>query len=135
MLILTGPYLGCDRLVSRAKVTENQVMAISIISVSSDSSDESVGTSTSKVVLFGTIPTTVPATTPIADSPIIHDDIPLIPTETPTISPIVPTRPPVAPTIQYTSPFIYLNSSNSNTPNTPPLPIHDTPPTKITQST
>ncbi|GJU19032.1 putative ribonuclease H-like domain-containing protein [Tanacetum coccineum] len=90
-----------------------KVMAISIISVSSDSSDESVGTSTSRVVLFGTIPTTVPATTPIADSPIIYDDTPLISTETPTISPIVPTRPPVAPTIQYTSPFIYLNSSNS----------------------
>nr|GEW30918.1 hypothetical protein [Tanacetum cinerariifolium] len=36
------PRLGCDRLVSRAKVIENQVMAASIISISSDSSKESV---------------------------------------------------------------------------------------------
>ncbi|GJX10753.1 hypothetical protein Tco_0200612 [Tanacetum coccineum] len=35
---------GCDRLVSRAKVIENQVMAILTISISSDSSEESVGT-------------------------------------------------------------------------------------------
>nr|GEV22432.1 hypothetical protein [Tanacetum cinerariifolium] len=40
-----GPVWGCDRLVSRAKVIENQIMAISVISVSSDSLEESVGTS------------------------------------------------------------------------------------------
>ncbi|GKA00343.1 hypothetical protein Tco_0672893 [Tanacetum coccineum] len=43
---------------------QRQVMAISIISVSSDSSEESMGTSTGRVILFGTIPTTIPDTTP-----------------------------------------------------------------------
>ncbi|GKA65742.1 hypothetical protein Tco_0765449 [Tanacetum coccineum] len=51
-----------------------------------DSSKESVGTSTARVILFGTILTTVPATTPIIELPVIHDDTPLIPTDTPTIS-------------------------------------------------
>ncbi|GJT20409.1 putative reverse transcriptase domain-containing protein [Tanacetum coccineum] len=37
-----GPVWGCDRLVSRAKVIENQVMVAPIISISSDSSEESV---------------------------------------------------------------------------------------------
>ncbi|GKB68919.1 hypothetical protein Tco_0930331 [Tanacetum coccineum] len=103
-------------------------MAISIISVSSDSLEESVGTSTCRVILFGTIPTTVPVTTPVDDSPVIHDDTLLIPTETPTI-------PPIAPTIQYTSPFIYTDSSDSDTPDTPLSPTHDIPPGEITPST
>ncbi|GJV33779.1 hypothetical protein Tco_1394179 [Tanacetum coccineum] len=55
-------------------------------------------------------------------------DTPLIPAEKLTI-------PHVAPTIQYTSPFIYTNSSDSDTPDTPPSPTHDIPPTKITPST
>ncbi|GJX51748.1 hypothetical protein Tco_0278593 [Tanacetum coccineum] len=37
-----GPVWGCDRLVSKAKVIENQVMAAPIISISSDTSKESV---------------------------------------------------------------------------------------------
>ncbi|GKB74932.1 hypothetical protein Tco_0936344 [Tanacetum coccineum] len=41
-----GPVWGCDRLVSRAKVIENQVMAAPIISISFDSSKESVGSDT-----------------------------------------------------------------------------------------
>ncbi|GKC17187.1 hypothetical protein Tco_1013969 [Tanacetum coccineum] len=48
----------------QSQVIENQVMAISVISVSSDSSEESVGTSAGRVILFGTIPTTIPDTTP-----------------------------------------------------------------------
>ncbi|GJZ02581.1 hypothetical protein Tco_0520542 [Tanacetum coccineum] len=73
-----------------------------------------------QVILFGTIPTTISPTTPTIDSPIIHDDTLLIPTDTPTISPIVPTIPPIAPAIQYTSPFICTDSSDSDTPDTPP---------------
>ncbi|GKA48601.1 hypothetical protein Tco_0741559, partial [Tanacetum coccineum] len=68
----------------------------------------------------GTILATIPSTAPTIDSPVIHDDTLLIPTDTPTISPIVPTIPPVAPTIQYTSPFICTDSSDYDTPNTPP---------------
>nr|GEU85991.1 hypothetical protein [Tanacetum cinerariifolium] len=45
-------------------------------------SEESVGTSTTRVILFGTIPTTISATVPIVDPPVVHDDTPLIPTET-----------------------------------------------------
>ncbi|GJR62474.1 hypothetical protein Tco_1504636 [Tanacetum coccineum] len=37
-----GPVWGCDRLVSRAKVIENQVMAAPVISILSDTSEESV---------------------------------------------------------------------------------------------
>ncbi|GJU92483.1 hypothetical protein Tco_1304906 [Tanacetum coccineum] len=86
-------------LVSRAKVIENQVMAICIISIFLDSSKESVGTSTARVILFGTIPTTIQSIVPTVDSPTI---------------------PPIAPTIQYTSPFIYTNSSDSDTSERPP---------------
>ncbi|GJT45361.1 hypothetical protein Tco_0954076 [Tanacetum coccineum] len=95
-------------------------MAFSVISISSDSSEESVGTSTALVILFGTIPTTIPSITPTIDLPVIHDDTPLIPTNTTIISPIVPTIPPIAPTIRYTSSFICTDSSDSDTPDTPP---------------
>nr|GEY08179.1 reverse transcriptase domain-containing protein [Tanacetum cinerariifolium] len=73
-------------------------MAFSVISISSDSIEESVGTSTARVILFGMILTTVPATAPIVALPVIHDDTSRIPTDTPTISPIVPAIPPIAPT-------------------------------------
>ncbi|GKE31088.1 hypothetical protein Tco_1450410, partial [Tanacetum coccineum] len=102
------------------------VMAISVISISSDSSEESVGTYTARVILFDTIPTTIPSTTPIVDLPVIHDDTLWIPTDTPTISPVVPTIPPVAPTIQYTSPFICTDLSDSDTferPPSEPIPV------------
>ncbi|GJT00841.1 hypothetical protein Tco_0822010 [Tanacetum coccineum] len=92
-------------------------MVFFVISISSDSSKESVGTSTARVILFGTIPTTILPTTPTIDLPVIHDNTLL----TPTISPTIPTIPPIAPTIQYTSLFINTDSSNSDNPNSPPL--------------
>ncbi|GKC40090.1 hypothetical protein Tco_1052474 [Tanacetum coccineum] len=88
-------------------------MAFFVISISSDSPEESVGKSTARVILFGTLPTTIPPTTPTTNLLVIHDDTLL----TPTISPTIP---PVAPTIQYTSSFIDTDSSDSDTPNTPP---------------
>ncbi|GJW28461.1 hypothetical protein Tco_0045336, partial [Tanacetum coccineum] len=134
------------------------VMAFSVMSISSDSSEESVGTSTARVILFAIIFTAVPATAPTSDLPVIHDDTLLIPTDTPTISPIIPTIPSIAPTIQYTSPFVCTDSSGSETLNTPPSqdpyevtvtrwrsrvaahssppsPIYDTPPIDILPST
>ncbi|GJR74206.1 hypothetical protein Tco_0086571 [Tanacetum coccineum] len=102
-----------------------QVMAFSVILILSDSSKESVGTSTARVILFGMIPTIVPTNAPTADLPVIHDDTPLIPTNTPTVSPIVPivpTIPSIAPIIQYTSSFVCTDSSDSDTPDTPPSP-------------
>ncbi|GJY69148.1 hypothetical protein Tco_0472130, partial [Tanacetum coccineum] len=40
-------------------------MAISVFSITSDSSDESLGSSPSRIILFGTIPTEITAETPI----------------------------------------------------------------------
>ncbi|GKE37692.1 hypothetical protein Tco_1461097, partial [Tanacetum coccineum] len=74
------------------------VMATSGILISLDSSEESVGTSTARVILFGMIPTTIPSTVPTIDSPII---------------------PPIALTIQYTSSFICTDSSDSDTSERP----------------
>ncbi|GKG60835.1 hypothetical protein Tco_0614397, partial [Tanacetum coccineum] len=56
-------------------------MAFSVILISSDSSEESVGTSTARVILLEMIPTTLPSTAPTTDLPIINDDTPLIPTD------------------------------------------------------
>ncbi|GKE74521.1 hypothetical protein Tco_1536562, partial [Tanacetum coccineum] len=81
-----------------------------------------VGTSTARVILFGTVPTTIPDTVPAIDSPIVHDDTSLIPTKTPTI-------PPIASTIPYTSPFIYTDSCDSNSSDRPSSLIRDSPPT------
>ncbi|GJY84089.1 hypothetical protein Tco_0497465 [Tanacetum coccineum] len=50
---------------------------------------------------------------------------------TPTISPITSTRPPTAPTTHYTSPFIYTDFSDDDTPDTPPSPTHEIPPVKV----
>ncbi|GJT56506.1 hypothetical protein Tco_0991560 [Tanacetum coccineum] len=153
-----GPYLGCDRLISRANVIENQVMAISVISVSSYSCEESMGTSTGRVILFGTIPTTIPDTTPSVIPPTTHIDTTLIPNVSPTIPPS-PDYTPVSP--DYSPAFdtkfdpskdpssdhipplpatlTFLSSTNdssdSDTPDTPPSPTYGTPFTKTTLST
>ncbi|GJY38824.1 putative reverse transcriptase domain-containing protein [Tanacetum coccineum] len=145
-----GPVWGCDSLVSRAKVIENQVMAISVISISSDSSEDSVGTPAGRVILFGTIPTTIPDTTPV------------IPTETPIIAPTIPPSPDYTPAspdyspasdsesdpsedpssdhippLPDISPFLSSDDdpTDSDAPDTPSSPTHDTPFTEITAST
>ncbi|GKD21428.1 hypothetical protein Tco_1223131 [Tanacetum coccineum] len=66
LLFFPGPVWGCDRLVIRAKVIENQIMAASTIAISSDSSNESVGSPPSRVILFGDIPTVIPSTSVVA---------------------------------------------------------------------
>ncbi|GKC04171.1 hypothetical protein Tco_0995781 [Tanacetum coccineum] len=88
-------------------------MAISVILISLDSSEKSVGTSIARVILFGTIPTAIPATVPIVDPPVVHCDTPLIPTET-------LTNPPVVSTLPHTSLFLYTDSSDSDTSERPP---------------
>ncbi|GJZ92106.1 putative reverse transcriptase domain-containing protein [Tanacetum coccineum] len=67
--------------------TTEKVMAISVILVSSDSSEESVGTSTERVILFSIIPTTIPDTTLSVIPPTTHIDTILIPIVPPTIAP------------------------------------------------
>ncbi|GKD63722.1 hypothetical protein Tco_1305830 [Tanacetum coccineum] len=137
-------------------------MAISIISVSLDSSEEGVGTTAGRIILFGTIPTTIPDTTPTVTPPTTHVDTTLIPAEIPTISPIIspsldytPASPDYSPAsdMEYdpsedlssdripplpaTSPFLSStdDSSGNDIPDTPPSPTHGTPFTEITLST
>ncbi|GJX08013.1 hypothetical protein Tco_0195945 [Tanacetum coccineum] len=76
-------------------VQDGHVMAISVISISSDSSEDSVGTPAGRVILFGTIPTTIPDTTPVITPPATQTDTPVIPTETPIIAPTIPPSPDV----------------------------------------
>ncbi|GKD96849.1 hypothetical protein Tco_1380746 [Tanacetum coccineum] len=68
-------------------------MAILVISVSSDSSKDSVGTPAGRVILFGTIPTTIPNTTPVITPPTTQTDTTVIPTEMPIIAPETPPSP------------------------------------------
>ncbi|GJW75406.1 hypothetical protein Tco_0134776 [Tanacetum coccineum] len=137
-------------------------MAISVISISSDSSEDSVGTPAGRVILFGTIPTTIPDTTPVITPPATQTDTPVIPTETPIIAPTIPPSPDYTPAspdyspasdsesdpsedpssdhippLPAISPFLSSDddTTDNDTPNTPPSPTHDTPLTKITAST
>ncbi|GJT41518.1 putative reverse transcriptase domain-containing protein [Tanacetum coccineum] len=137
-------------------------MAISVISISSDSSEDSVGTPAGRVILFGTIPTTIPDTTPVITPPATQTDTPVIPTETPIIAPTIPPSPDYTPAspdyspasdsesdpsedpssdhvppLPAISPFLSSDddTTNNDTPDTPPSPTHGTPFTEITAST
>nr|GEY52656.1 hypothetical protein [Tanacetum cinerariifolium] len=137
-------------------------MAISVVLVSSDSSKDSVGTPAGRVILFGTIPTTIPNTTPVIPPPTTRTDTIVIPTETPIISPTIPpstdytpASPNYSPTFETESdpsedpssdhipplPAVSLflslddDTTNSDTPDTPPSTTQDTPFTNITAST
>ncbi|GJZ68153.1 hypothetical protein Tco_0631393 [Tanacetum coccineum] len=122
------------------------------------SSEESVGTSTGRVILFGTIPTTIPDTTPSVILPTTHIDTTLIPIVSPTIPPspdYTPASPDYSPAsytefdpsedpssdnippLPATSPFLSStnDSSDSDIPDTPSSPTHGTPFTKTTLST
>nr|GEX96963.1 hypothetical protein [Tanacetum cinerariifolium]GEX98855.1 hypothetical protein [Tanacetum cinerariifolium] len=70
------------------------VIAILVISISSDSLDKSVGSSPSQIILFGTIQAEIPAKTP--------------------------TIPFVVPTLLHISLFLYTDSSDSDTSKRPP---------------
>ncbi|GJT14900.1 putative reverse transcriptase domain-containing protein [Tanacetum coccineum] len=118
----------------------NTVMAISVISVSSDSSEDSVGTPAGRVILFGTIPTTIPDTTPSVTSPTTHIDTTPIPTPPLLIRSLDPAEEPSSdhiPPLPATLPFLSStdDSSDSDIPDTPPSPTHGTPFTKTTLST
>nr|GEY55280.1 hypothetical protein [Tanacetum cinerariifolium] len=100
-------------------------MAISVISVSSDSSEDSVGTPAGRVILFGTIPTTIPDTTPVITPPTTQTDTTVIPTETPIIEPTIPPSPDYTPVPPDYSPASKTESDPSEDPSSghiPPLP-------------
>ncbi|GJW20323.1 putative reverse transcriptase domain-containing protein, partial [Tanacetum coccineum] len=140
----------------------NLVMAISVISISSDSSEDCVGTRVGRVILFGTIPTTIPDTTLVITLPTTQTNTTMIPTEIPIIAPTIPPSPDCTPASPDYSPASdtefdpsedlssdhipslpaispFLSSANdttdSDTPDTPPSPTHGTPFTKTTLST
>nr|GEW61146.1 putative reverse transcriptase domain-containing protein [Tanacetum cinerariifolium] len=118
-------------------------MAISVILVLSE---ESVGTSIGRVILFGTIPTTIPDTTPFVIPTSTHTS--LTPTS-PDYTPASPDYSPASntesdpsedlssdhiPPLPAISPFLSStdDSSYSDTPDTPPSPTYGTPFTKMT---
>ncbi|GJY27761.1 putative reverse transcriptase domain-containing protein, partial [Tanacetum coccineum] len=108
-----------DREVKRLKQSRipiGKVMAISVVSVSSDLSEESMGTSVGRVILFGTILTTIPDTTPTVTPPTTYVDTTLTPTEIPTFSPIVPPSPDYTPA----SPNYSLASDTESNPSEDP---------------
>nr|GEV92178.1 hypothetical protein [Tanacetum cinerariifolium] len=123
---------------------------------------EDHGTPTGRVILFGTIPNTIPNTTPVIALPTTQINTTVIPTETPIIAPTIPpsldytpASPDYSPASEAEShPSEYLSSghilplpafspflssdddiTDSDTPDTPPSPTHDTPFTEITAST
>ncbi|GJT16622.1 hypothetical protein Tco_0875328 [Tanacetum coccineum] len=106
-----------------------EVMAISVISISLDSSEDSVGTPAGRVILFDTIPTTIPDTTPVITPPATQTDTPSDPSEDPS-SDHIPPLPDI-------SPFLSSDDdpTDSDVPDTPSSPTHDTPFTEITAST
>ncbi|GJX80028.1 putative reverse transcriptase domain-containing protein [Tanacetum coccineum] len=119
------PFIPSDHTFDVYSLPYHQGYAKFIISISSDSSEDSVGTPAGRVILFGTIPTTIPDTTPVVTPLTTQTDTPVIPTETPIIAPTIPT----IPTIQPASPEYYAASDSDPDPirdpssdHIPPLP-------------
>ncbi|GKC38803.1 hypothetical protein Tco_1051187, partial [Tanacetum coccineum] len=137
-------------------------MAISIILVSLDSSEDSIGTPAGRVILFGTISTTIPDTIPVITPPTTQTNTTVILTETPIIAPIIPPSPDYTPaSLDYSpasdsesnlsedpssdhipplpamSPFFSSadDTTDNDTPDAPPSPTHGIPFTEITSST
>nr|GEZ87807.1 hypothetical protein [Tanacetum cinerariifolium] len=122
------------------------------------SSEDSMGTPAGRVILFGTIPTTIPNTIPVIAPPTTQIDTTGIPTETPIIAPTIPPShgytlvspnySPISeaesdpssghiPPLPTVSPFLSSDddTTDNDTPDTPPSPTHDTLFTEITAST
>nr|GEU31599.1 hypothetical protein [Tanacetum cinerariifolium] len=101
------------------------IMAISVISVSSDSSEDSVRTHVGRVILFGTIPPTIPDTTPVIAPPTTQTNTTVIPTEIPIIAPTIPPSSDYTPASPDYSPASETESDPSEDPlsgHIPPLP-------------
>ncbi|GJS07372.1 hypothetical protein Tco_0364168 [Tanacetum coccineum] len=96
-----------------------QIMAASAIAISSDSSDESVGSPPSRVILFGDIPTVIPSTSVVAP-------------ETSTIAPVISSAAPVVETTLVASPtglcgLVPYSGSDSDSPDEMSSPEHISP--------
>nr|GEV09372.1 hypothetical protein [Tanacetum cinerariifolium] len=127
-IIVIGKEEAFAASAAQAVQEEKEVMAISIISVFSDSSEVSVRTSTGRVILFGTIPTTIPNTTLSMIPPSTHVDTTLIHIVSPTIPPSLdytPASPDYTPASLDSSPASDTKSDLSKDPSLdhiPPLP-------------
>ncbi|GJX85573.1 putative reverse transcriptase domain-containing protein [Tanacetum coccineum] len=114
--------------------TPTLVMAISVISISSDSSEDSVGTPAGRVILFET-PIIAPTIPPSPDyTPASPDYSPASDSESdPSEDPSSDHIPPLLDI----SPFLSSDDDPtvSDTPDTPPSPTHDTPFTEVTAFT
>ncbi|GJR55556.1 hypothetical protein Tco_1406077 [Tanacetum coccineum] len=96
-----------------------RIMAASAIAISSDSSDESVGSPPSRVILFGDIPTVIPSTSVVAP-------------ETSTIAPVISSAAPVVETTLVASPtglcgLVPYSGSDSDSPDEMSSPEHISP--------
>ncbi|GJY69101.1 hypothetical protein Tco_0472083 [Tanacetum coccineum] len=94
-------------------------MAASAIAISSDSSDESVGSPPSRVILFGDIPTVIPSTSVVAP-------------ETSTTAPVISSAAPVVETTLVASPtglcgLVPYSDFDSDSPDEMSLPEHISP--------
>ncbi|GJU84509.1 hypothetical protein Tco_1292055 [Tanacetum coccineum] len=94
-------------------------MAASAIIISSDSSDESVGSPPSRVILFGDIPTVIPSTSVVAP-------------ETSTIAPVISSAAPMVETTLVASPtglcsLVPYTGSDSDSPDEMTSPEHISP--------
>ncbi|GKA20503.1 hypothetical protein Tco_0700492 [Tanacetum coccineum] len=106
------------------------VMAISVISISSDSSEDSVGTPAGRVILFET-PIIAPTIPPSPDyTPASPDYSPASDSESDPSSDHIPPLPAISPFLSSDD-----DTTDSDTPDTPPSPTHGTPFTEITAST
>nr|GEY07008.1 reverse transcriptase domain-containing protein [Tanacetum cinerariifolium] len=122
------PSTRCRKLPEEAQPNKaGYVMAISIILVSSYSTEESVGTSTGRVILFGTIPTTILDTTLSMIPPSTHVDTKLIPIGISTI-PSSPDYTPVSPDYAPTASDYSSASDTESDPSEDLSPDHIPPP-------
>ncbi|GJU71716.1 hypothetical protein Tco_1263121 [Tanacetum coccineum] len=101
------------------EITIITFMAASAIIISSDSSDESVGSPPSRVILFGDIPTVIPSTSVVAP-------------ETSTIAPVISSAAPMVETTLVASPtglcgLVPYTGSDSDSPDEMTLPEHISP--------
>ncbi|GJS71139.1 hypothetical protein Tco_0703980 [Tanacetum coccineum] len=95
------------------------IMVASAIAISSDSSDESVGSPPSRVILFSDIPTVIPSTSVVAS-------------ETSTITPVISSAAPVVETTLVASPtrlcgLVPYSDSDSDSPDEMDSPEYITP--------
>ncbi|GJZ99946.1 putative reverse transcriptase domain-containing protein, partial [Tanacetum coccineum] len=99
--------------------SQEKIMAASAIAISFDSSDESVGSPPSRVILFGDIPTVIPSTSVVAP-------------ETYTIAPVISSAAPVVETTFVASPtglcgLVPYSGSDSDSPDEMSSPEHISP--------